>query len=99
MMLSALARRLTQISIVGGSAETEHTAVAVRPLRTFPARDVTTATDDTTCRITVLNSLSLTDPLARIPVALADRSPALSIESAARAGRCSGGTALRTTVM
>src|SRR6266550_3538395 len=99
MMLSALARRLTQISIVGGSAETEHTAVAVRPLRTLPARAVTMATDDTTCRITVLNSPSVTDPLVRMFVTCADLSPASGIGLAARAWRCSGGAAFRTGVM
>ena len=72
---SAVARRLTQISIAGGSAETEQTAVAVRPLRTFPDRAVTMATDDTTCRITVLNSSSVTDSLTRMSIASADASP------------------------
>jgi hypothetical protein len=99
MSLSAVARRLTQISIVGGSAETEHTAVAVRPLRIFPARDVTMATEDTTCRITVLNSASVTDPLARMFITFADPSLAFSIGLAARDWRCSGGAAFRTSVM
>jgi hypothetical protein len=56
MIASADALRLMQASMVGGSAETEQTAVAVSPLRMSPIRLVTIATDEATWRMPILKS-------------------------------------------